>query len=213
MNKDARTWTVRAFLLTLLVLLVATLVAQGDGPQAVGTSPAGAEDGGRRSNWAALVPAEVTIPDASRAEAELAAAHYVSPLIVSAADFSNDGMDPDGFFFDFAGGYVNGDGTACLKAPVYLPNGASVVSVYASLYDNAVGLIIVNLWRVNVASGVSDMMANFGTLSDSTAIQLVGDEAIDYPDVSYPTYAYYLTTCLNYADHRLYSVRIYYTGP
>ncbi len=31
--------------------------------------------------------------------------------------------------------------------------------------------------------------------------------------ISYPTYAYYVTTCLNYADHRLYSVCIYYQAP
>ena len=213
MNRDTVTWVARAFVLTLLVLVVVTLVVQGEGPQAEGAPPVAAEEGGRRSNWAAMVPAEVTIPDASRAEAELAAAGYASPLVVPAADFSDDGNDPDGFFFDFAGGYVNGDGTACLKAPAYLPDGATVTDVFASLYDNAAGNVMVNLRRVDVVSGSTDVMASFGTAFDSTDIQQVGDGTISYPAGSHPADAYYLTICLNYAEHRLYSVRIYYAGP
>lgn len=166
------------------------------------------------ANWENLVP-----PDVEPAQVEphwasdLAKASISSPLVITAADFSSDGNDPDGFYFDFAGGYVNGNGTACLKAPAYLPHGAIVDSVYASLYDNAAGNVMVNLRRVNVSTGGSDAMASFGTSSDSTSIQDSSDATISYPEVSYPTYAYYVTTCLNYADHRLYSVRIYYTGP
>jgi hypothetical protein len=133
-----------------------------------------------------------------------------SPLVVPAAAFTSDGGDPDGFHFDFAGGYVNGDGTACLKAPVHLPAGAVVNSVYASLYDNAPGNIMVNLRRIDVSTGANDVVATLGTESDSTAIQHLNDSDIDHAYIVYPDYAYYLTTCLNYADHRLYSVRVYY---
>ena len=86
-------------------------------------------------------------------------------------------------------------------------------AVYASLYDNATGNIAVRLRRVNVYSGVSDVMASLYTESEDTTIQQRGDDTIGYPEVIYPDYAYYLTTCLTSADHRLYSVRIYYTGP
>jgi len=133
-----------------------------------------------------------------------------SLLVIPAAAFTSDGGDPDGFFFDFGGGYVNGSGTACLKAPAYLPNGATITSVNAFLYDNAAGNVIVNLRRVNVDTGTSNEMANLGTVADSTAIQQRSDTTITYPEISYPDYAYYVTTCLNYADHRLYSVQIYY---
>jgi hypothetical protein len=133
-----------------------------------------------------------------------------APLVIPAAAFTSDGFDPDGFFFSFAGGYVNGDGSACLKAPVYLPKGAVVYRTYASLYDNASGNVTVNLRRVNRSTGATNVMASMSTTSDSTSIQNRPDLSISYPDISYPTYAYYVTTCLSSADHRLYSVRIYY---
>ena len=57
---------------------------------------------------------------------------------------------------------------------------------------------------------MTNVMASMSTTSDSTSIQNWPDFSISYPDISYPEYAYYITTCLNSADHRLYSVRIYY---
>jgi hypothetical protein len=134
-------------------------------------------------------------------------------LVVPGAAFTSDGIDPDGHFFSFGGGYVNGVGTACLKAPAYLPNGAVVTDLYASIYDNAAGNVTVQLARVNRISGATNAMASASTTSDSTSIQNRYDSSIDYPQISYPDYAYYLITCLNDADHRVYSVRIYYRGP
>jgi hypothetical protein len=134
-----------------------------------------------------------------------------APLVIPAAAFTSDGWDPDGFFFSFSGGYVNGDGSACLKAPVYLPKGAVVYRTYASLYDNdSSGSITVNLRRVNKSTGATNVMASMSTTSDSTSIQNRPDLSISYPEIEYPLYAYYATTCLKSADHRLYSVRIYY---
>ena len=134
-----------------------------------------------------------------------------SPLVVPAAAFTSDGVDPDGFDFDFAGGYVDGSGSACLKAPAYLPAGATVVAVWASLRDNtAAGYITVSLRRVNVYSGDSDVMASVTTPEDSADNQQRGTSLITNPLVDYSEYTYYLTTCLNYAEHRLYSVQIYY---
>ncbi|NIV33037.1 MAG: hypothetical protein GWN58_27410 [Anaerolineae bacterium] len=53
-------------------------------------------------------------------------------------------------------------------------------------------------------------MASVSTVEDSATIQQRGDPTITNPHVDDSEYAYYLTTCLNDADHRLYSVRIYY---
>ena len=176
-----------------------------------------ADNGGSRSNWDALVPADPSSQASESDELNQPGAAgdrmgYTSPLIIPAADFSSDGVDPDGFFFNFVG-YVDGNGTACLKAPAYLPNGATVVSVYASLYDNTTSDIGLNLRRVNITNGESDVMGSLATSSSGTSLQQRYDTSIDYPVISYPTYAYYVTTCLNSVDHRLYSVRIYYTGP
>jgi hypothetical protein len=134
----------------------------------------------------------------------------LSLLVIPAAAFSSDGGFPDGFFFDFDTGYLRGDNFACLKAPVYLPQGAFIDSLYASLYDNAYGIVAVRLRRVDVVTGSLDIMAAVSTTTDSTSIQQVEDITISYPEVRYPRYAYFLTTCLTSADHRVYSVRIYY---
>jgi hypothetical protein len=183
--------------------------SSADGPEGQVAPAPLVDNGTEQSNWEAMVVDDNPYPNA----VEAIEAGYQSPLVISAADFSSDGFDPDGFYFSFAGGYINGDGSACLKAPAYLPQGATVTSVYASLYDNASDDVTVNLRRVNRSTGATDVMASVSTASNSTSIQQRGDTSISYPDISYPTYAYYVTTCLSYANHRVYAVRIYYTGP
>jgi hypothetical protein len=206
-NKHALTWFARGFALTVLVLLVVVMTAW----TAFGQSQSSDEPG---SNWAAQVPGDGS-PQVAEPHwvGDTVATSYTSPLVIPAAAFTSDGGDPDGFFFSFNDGYINGSGTACLKAPAYLPNGATITSVYAFLYDNASGNVTVNLRRVNVDTGTSNVMAEPGTVADSTAIQQRSDTTIAYPEISYPDYAYFVTTCLNYADHRLYSVHINYKGP
>jgi len=183
--------------------------SSADGPEGQVAQAPLVDNGAEQSNWEAMVVDDNPYPNA----VEAIEAGYQSPLVIPAADFSSDGSDPDGFFFSFSGGYVNGDGTACLKAPAYLPKGAHVTSVYASLYDNASGNVTVNLRRVNRSTGATNVMAAASTSSNSTSIQNRSDTSINYPDVSYPTYAYYVTTSLYHANHRVYSVRIYYTEP
>jgi len=97
-----------------------------------------------------------------------------------------------------------------LKAPAYLPHGGTVTGFYTSLYDNASGDIFIELRRVEVGTGTNDVLADVSSTGASTVIQLREDTSINYADISYPTYAYYVTICLNSSDHRLYSVRIYY---
>ena len=230
-NKDTRKWFVRGFALTLLVPLVAMVVtwpslgrAQGgngdstNGPEGQVAPVPIADEGEPHYNWEAMVPADTAaqIPEPGQSAQEEMYAAYISPLIIPAADFSSDGYDPDGFFFSFAGGYVDGTGstgTVCLKAPAYLPNGATVVSAYASVYDNEPsGVITLNLRRVNTLTGANDVMAVLFTASDSSIIESIGDTSIENANV-WNNYAYYVTLCLQHAEHRLYSVRIYYTGP
>jgi hypothetical protein len=219
-------WVRTGFLLPVLILLGAALSAQpllslarsngvelANSQKAEGIPPLGTHEDGSRSNWWAMVPGDPSAPGAVPDESSLAAASSSSPLVVPAADFSSDGGFPDGYFFDFEAGFLRGDGFACLKAPAYLPDGVTVDYVGASLYDNASGRVTVNLKRVDVVSGAVNTMATLGTPWDSTDIQSVGDNDIDYEEISYPAYAYFLTICLSSANHRLYSVRIYYTEP
>jgi len=189
MSRETMIWAARAFVLTVLFLLIVTLIAR---PLPGWTQSEGA------------VPAPGT-----------QAASYGSPLVIPAADFSSDGSDPDGFSFSFSGGYIGGSSSLpCIKAPAYLPAGATVVSVWASVYDDfAPGAIQLYLRRVNVSSGASNVIASLGTSTDSTDIQQIKDLEVNYATVLYPDYAYYLTTCLTDVAHRLYSVRIYYSVP
>lgn len=231
MNKDTMKWFVRGFALTLLIPLVAMVVtwpsfgwAQGgngdnsnDPEGQVAPDPI-ADEGEPHSNWEAMVPVDASsqLPEPGEAAQEEMYAAYISPLTVPAADFSSDGYDPDGFFFSFADGYVDGSGSTgsvCLKAPAYLPNGATVVSAYASVYDNdPSGIVTLNLRRVNTLTGANDVMAVLFTASDSSSIVSIGDTSIENANV-WNSYAYYVTLCLQSAENRLYSVRIYYTGP
>jgi hypothetical protein len=135
-----------------------------------------------------------------------------SPLVVPAAAFTDNGDDPDGFDFNATGGYVDGSGTACLKAPVYLPRGVTVYGVDGAIYDNGPGQIYLELRRVDRFTGATDVMANLYTDFDSASIQHPSDLSIQHSEIGdlYSTHAYYLTTCLNNADNRLYAVRIHY---
>lgn len=144
-----------------------------------------------------------------------AAPGYTSPLVISAADFSSDGYVPEGFFFSFVSGALNGENIpgTCLMAPAYLPNGATVTDMFITAYDNNASYNVpVSLWRVDNYAGTSaQTMASVVTSGASTALQTPGTATITYPDVSYPSYSYFVTTCLSYSEIRLYSVRIYYT--
>jgi hypothetical protein len=139
---------------------------------------------------------------------------YSSPLIIPAADFRSDGYDPDSFFFSFGNGYAQGEhANTCMMAPAYLPNGATIEEIYASVYDNDANSginIWVRLYRVNNYSGAVNTMANMETTSQSTSIQVIEDTSISYPNVLYPDYSYYVGVCLESFDTRLYSVRLYY---
>lgn len=132
-------------------------------------------------------------------------------LFIPAATFSSDGGFPDGFFFDFEDGYIEGAEFGCLKAPAYLPDRARVTAVTGYLYDNNFDQdITLNLRRVNLDSGGQDIMAEVKTYRPSTGILERVDSSIDYPLVQYPDYAYYLTICLSTAEQRLYAVNIDY---
>lgn len=135
-----------------------------------------------------------------------------SPLVIPGAAFSDDGLDPSGTFFSFAGGYVRGSAQdACIKAPVYLPKHARIYEMYASLYDNnATGDMWARLYRVDNYTGVAEMMGEVASTGQSTAIQSLYDSTITTPDVDYPEYSYYVGTCLAGDTTRLYSVRLWF---
>ncbi len=157
---------------------------------------------------------------AERREADLlsAAAKYTSPLVITAADFSDDGFDPDSVFFSFGGGYFAGNAAnyGCLIAPAYLPAGATVTDMFVSVFDNdSARAIAVTLRRVDNFTGTGGTMATATTTASGAfnGVQTISSSTITNPVIAYPDYSYYVTACLGSASIRLYSVRLYYTSP
>lgn len=141
-----------------------------------------------------------------------------SPLVIPAAAFTADGLNPESSFFPFGGGYFQGntENYGCRVAPVYLPNEAEINEMFVSLYDNDPSYnITIKLYRVDNFTGSVVTMGTVGTSgSDAFAgIQVLNDDTLSEPLVLYPDYSYYLTTCALSSNIRLYSVRLYYTVP
>jgi len=102
----------------------------------------------------------------------------------------------------------------CLKAPAYLPSGVTVTDIFATVYDNDVTFqSIVHLRRTDNFDGTTDLMATAMSAGTSTALQVLSDSTIDFPNIVYPDYSYYVTTCVESSNIRLYSVRIYFDLP
>lgn len=158
--------------------------------------------------WASAVAA-------SPPTAELAAPTFSgSPLVTPAAAFVADGFDPATHFFSF-GGFVRGttgsQGYGCLVAPAYLPSGATVTHLLATVYDNDPGRpVTIELRRVDNFSGTTSTMASASTSGASTAVVTISDSTIANPLVDYPSFSYYFTTCLGSDLLRLYSAHLYY---
>lgn len=169
-----------------------------------------------------IIPPEVKIsnPEAQASSAEEPQAIGIEgntinayvPLIIPVADFRSDGFKPNSTFFSFSGGYQQGNAEAygCMMAPVYLPDGATVEQLYISVVDNDSSNVTVTLYRVDVYTGLTDIMGAVTSSGASSSLVSLGDTTIDYPTVDYPTYAYYVTTCISSANIKLYSVRIWY---
>lgn len=137
---------------------------------------------------------------------------YSSPLVIPAADFRHDGNAPENYFFPFGSGRIYArNTTSCLMAPAYLPNGADVYQLWASVVDEEATDITVYLRRVDNFNGTVDTMGVASSSGTSPNIDSISDLSIDFSVVDYPTYSYYVTSCLP-LDSDIYSVRLWYTN-
>jgi hypothetical protein len=131
----------------------------------------------------------------------------------AAAAFTADGSNPDSMFFPFGGGYFSGNADAygCMVAAAYLPQGAEITDMFASVYDDdATSNLSVTLRRVDNFAGGTVTMADATTSGQFAGVQVINDFTIVEPIVVYPDYSYYVTTCVLSGSIRLYSVRLYY---
>jgi len=141
---------------------------------------------------------------------------HSNPLVIPAAAFSDDGDDPSSHFFGFIGGYMQGTSAeyGCVKAPAYLPQGAKITDVWASVIDNDTTYdITLSLMRVNNYTGLTDIVASLNSSGASASIVTPYDYTITNPWVGDYNYSYYVVTCLKSQNTKLYSVRIYFDGP
>jgi hypothetical protein len=105
-------------------------------------------------------------------------------------------------------------GYGCVKAPAYLPQGAKITDVWASVIDNDTTYnISINLNRVNNYSGLTEILASLNSSGASASIVTPYDYTITNPWVGDYNYSYYVTTCLLSQNTKLYSVRIWFEGP
>jgi hypothetical protein len=134
----------------------------------------------------------------------------VSVLIIPGADFGSDGDFSASAMFRFSeGSWEGSDSFPCLTAPVYVPNNTTIMELMISAIDNDPTYNLwVTLYKVNNEDGISTVIATVSTTGASAAIQM--PYANPYDVVSYPTYSYYLGTCLSSNSMNLYSAQVWY---
>jgi hypothetical protein len=218
-QRETRKWYWLGFAITAILALVFLAITRApagraqEGPQTDGFS-------NRPANEAAAENSDTLIGEAAIRAAE-AAAEYSSPMTIPAADFVSDGVNPSGFRFilldsDGRGGYLRGtlDPDTCLSAPVYLPDGATMTNMTATVVDSdSLNRIVVTLRRANKDTGFPTTIGVVSTTSDfsSSNLQDIGTNNITGPLVENDKYGYFVTTCLPAATIHLYAVRVFYS--
>ena len=140
---------------------------------------------------------------------------YASPLFVPAADFRTDGLYPEAQSYSLSG-YWKGDslGGVYLMAPIWLPHGAVINSVwlFAVDDDDSCSSQDVTLWmqRVDNYTGSVDAMATMSTTGSTTNMQTPYEGNPTHPTIAYPDFSYWLTVRVCSLDHELYGAMIFY---
>jgi hypothetical protein len=133
-------------------------------------------------------------------------------LVIPAADFRSDGREPGNMMFWFNTGYLRGGTDVCVQAPVYLPNNAKIDNFFFSAMDgDDANNITVTLFKVQNYTGVVTPLGSANTSGNSLTMQMPYYYLLAEDTVIYPTYTYYLGTCMLSSDLKLFSVQIWYT--
>jgi hypothetical protein len=148
-------------------------------------------------------------------------AGYGNPLTIAPAEFTCNGMNCDGYFNSSSGGAISGNcnasapGDMCeVVTPVYLPDNATISSVYAIIRDNESSSASPDIYfwmkRVNRLDGTNDTMSYLVSSGASTNVRVIYDTDVQYPVIDYPDYSYYVAMRLQSTQHQIYGVLIYY---
>lgn len=142
---------------------------------------------------------------------------HSAPLVIPGSAFVNDGVDPDGATFSH--GSIVGSGVKVnMVAPVYLPDGATVTSFRAWIYDNDdacdtngedVELFLV---RTSLVTGDADTIAIATSTGSSGLVDLAPTHTLytSHATVNNSSYQYWVEMRICSASHRLNAVVIGY---
>lgn len=157
------------------------------------------------------------VADSSRGAATRSVRTFggTSPLTIPAAAFASTGFTPDSYLFN-TNGFISGTSSyGCLRAPAYLPEGAVVTRLAASMVDMnngvemSVSLIRTDNETFNSTTEMARVTSNGYTASASP--NWYQDTSITVPEVDYPRYSYYVHACLPDYLFQLYQVEITFT--
>lgn len=137
-----------------------------------------------------------------------------SPMVISAAAFATNGNHDGTYYYHPFEGHMQGKSTTdgCVQAPLYLPEGAEISQLIASIIDEDSGAdVYVSLMRSdNYAYHDADTLGTANTGGSTASMQTPSDTTISHPLVTYPRYHYWVQLCLPSMDTKLYSVRVYF---
>lgn len=152
----------------------------------------------------------------------VAAAEYGSPRNLGFTDFTPQSPGSESCLYDgpseAAGGFIAGDspgGVCCLVAPVYLPQGATVTSVFFYVRDQSGDDLTLSLRRKRLDSLASSSALGTATSSGSGAgVRIFSDVTITNGVVDNDHYSYFVSTdnCLDQElDMRLYGGLVFFS--
>lgn len=138
-------------------------------------------------------------------------------MVIPAADFTPD-SDTRTWFFGFNSAYLYPTSVSgyCGIAPLYLPDGATVTSFIAYVYDNdPLAAVSAFLYAKPLGSTTSSTtMATVGTTNDGvgTTLQTVIDTNITQATIDNAAYTYHFGICMwgQTSDTRFYASQILY---
>jgi hypothetical protein len=133
--------------------------------------------------------------------------------IIPAAGFISDGLaEANGYFFPFGAGFILnfGGGGGCFRAPVSLPEGATVTSYDVVLNDNGNNDSSWYLDRVDLTTGADDNMATLTSSGSTTSIQDPSSGITPGTEVVDTSHMYYAAGCIQPGE-LFYAARVSYT--
>lgn len=133
-------------------------------------------------------------------------------ISIPIAAFSSDGVDPDGFFKSFSGGYIFGNETSsvCLSAPIIFPKTAATIEkvIYYAHDFNATSSENFSLYSLKLKDGTNTNLGSINTV-DSAGISAYS--IVPSPADILPGNTYTITTCVRPSIY-FYGVKVKYAN-